>query len=119
LTLRGNPACEAAADRDPDTLLDLLLDPYRGAGDELVPLHVEQEHGARVDLERLLRADEEGGEQFVEIQVSESGVGQRLEPPESLSIDLAFAVHIFSLPAIGLPYTSTMRWMFRRYHVTT
>ena len=53
--LGGDPAREAAADRDADALLDLLLDPERGARDELVRLLVEQEDRARVDLEDLAR----------------------------------------------------------------
>ncbi len=49
LLLGGDPAREAAADRDADALLDLLLDPERGARDELVRLLVEEEDRARVD----------------------------------------------------------------------
>ena len=44
---------EAAADRDTDALLDLLLDAERSACDELVRLLVEQEDRAGVDLEDL------------------------------------------------------------------
>jgi hypothetical protein len=39
--LGGDAAGEALADRDPDSVLDLLLDSPRCARDELVPLLVE------------------------------------------------------------------------------
>ena len=51
--LGGNPPREAAADRDTDALLHLFLDPERRPRDELVRFLVEEEDGARVDLEDL------------------------------------------------------------------
>ena len=53
--LGRDPAGEAAAERDPDALLDLLLDPSRRAGDELVRRLVEQQERARVAVERSSR----------------------------------------------------------------
>ena len=49
--LRGYSAGEASPDGHAATSLDLPLDPDRGPGDELVPLAVEQEDGAGVDVE--------------------------------------------------------------------
>ena len=82
--LGGDPPGEARADRDADALLDLLLDAERGAGDELVRRLVEQEDRARVDLEDLARPLEQRGEQLVEAQVGERGVGYGLQPPDVL-----------------------------------
>ena len=82
--LGGDPAREAAADRDADALLHLFLDPERGARDELVRVLVEQEDRARVDLEDLAGALEQRGEELVEPQVCERGVGDRLQPPDML-----------------------------------
>jgi hypothetical protein len=41
-----DPTCEAGADRDPNALLDLLLEPDRGARDQLGTLLVEQQDRA-------------------------------------------------------------------------
>ena len=82
--LRGDPAGEAAADRDPDALLDLLLDPDRRARDELVRLLVEQQDRARVDLEDLAGADEQRGEQLVELEMRQRGIRDRLQPREPI-----------------------------------
>ena len=73
-----------AADRDADALLDFLLDPERRPRDELVRLLVEEEDGARVDVEALARAHEQRLEKCVEIEVGEGGVGYRLQPPDVL-----------------------------------
>ena len=82
--LGGDPSCEAAADRDADALLHLLLDPERRARNELVRFLVEQEDRARVDLEDLPRPLEQRVEQLVETQVCERGVGDGLQPPDML-----------------------------------
>jgi len=47
---------------------------------------VEQQHGARVDVERLARALEQLGEQRLEIEVRERRVGDKLEAAESLRL---------------------------------
>ena len=52
----GDATGEAPADRDPNALLHLLLDPERGPSDELVGALVEQQDRAGVDLEDLPRA---------------------------------------------------------------
>ena len=82
--LGGDPAGEAPADRDADALLDLLLDAERRARDELVRLLVEQQDRARVYLEDLAGAVEQGREQLVEAQMRQRGVRDRLQPPDAL-----------------------------------
>src|SRR5690348_11171742 len=62
-TLCRNPPREPFAERDADTLLDLLLDPERRARDELVRPLVEEEHGARVGTEDLADARQEHREE--------------------------------------------------------
>ena len=85
--LGGDPAGEAPADRDADALLDLLLDAERRARDELVRLLVEQEDRARVYLEDLAGAVEQGSEQLVEAQMRQRGVRDRLQPPDALRVE--------------------------------
>ena len=70
---------EASADRDADSALHLLLEADRGARNELRPGLVEQQHGSGVGVEQLTRPAEELGEQLVELEVAERGVGHRLE----------------------------------------
>src|SRR5207248_5332241 len=82
--LGGDPGGEAPADRDPDALLDLLLDPERRARDELVRLFVEQQDRARVYLEDLAGTVEQGREQPREAQMRQRGVRDRLQPPDAL-----------------------------------
>ena len=65
--LGGDPACKAAAHRDTDALLYLLLDPERGARDELVRVLVEQENRAGVHFEDLPGPLEQRREQVVEL----------------------------------------------------
>jgi hypothetical protein len=81
---RGDPACEAAADRNADALLDLLLEPLGGARDELRPLRVEEQHRAGVGPERVADARQQLGEQLVEREVCERRVRDRLELPKGL-----------------------------------
>src|SRR5205085_1026106 len=77
-------AAAAATRRDADALLHLLLEPERRPRDELVRVLVEQEDRARVDLENLPCPLEQRIEQLVEPQVRERGVGDGLQPPDSL-----------------------------------
>ena len=82
--LGGDPAGEAAAHRDSDALLDLLLDAERRPRDELVRALVEQQDRAGVHLEDRASALEQRGEQVVEAQVGQRGVSYRLQPPDVL-----------------------------------
>ena len=82
--LCGHAACESAAERDPHAALDFLLDPDRGAGDELAPLFVEQEDRARVRLEQLGRSLEERAQELLQIEVDERSVGERLQSLQTL-----------------------------------
>ena len=76
--LGGDRPGESAADRDAHALLDLLLEPDRRARDELVPLRVEQEHGARVHSEDVPCAEQERLQQLLQLEMRERDVGDRL-----------------------------------------
>jgi hypothetical protein len=80
LPFRCDAAGEAAADRDPHTALHLLLDPDRCPRDELVRLLVEQQDGARIDIEDLAGTEKERREQVVKLQVRERRIRERLKP---------------------------------------
>jgi hypothetical protein len=82
--LGGDPTGEPTTDRNADALLYLLLDAERSPRDELVRVLVEQEDRARVDLEDLPGPVEQRIEQLVESQVRERGVGDGLQPPNTL-----------------------------------
>ncbi len=64
--LGGDPAGEAASNRDPHTLLDLLLDALRGARDQLVGSLFEQQDRDRVDQQGVASPDQKLVEQLVE-----------------------------------------------------
>jgi hypothetical protein len=86
MAIGGDPAGEALAERDPNALLDLLFDPDRGAGNEIVARAIEQEDRAGVDLEQGFRPREQRVEQLLELQVAEGGVGQLLETAELMGV---------------------------------
>ena len=86
LPLGRDPAGEAAADRNADAALYLLLESHRRPGHELVRLLVEQQHRARVDVEQLPHSEEEGGEQLLQLEVGERGVGERLQAAKALRV---------------------------------
>ncbi len=86
LAVGGDPAGEAAPDRDAHALLDLLLDPDRRARHQLLGLLVVEQHGARVDLEDVASPDEERGQQLFELQVAQGDVGQRLQPAQLFDV---------------------------------
>ncbi len=77
--LGRDPAREAAADRDPDALLDLLLDALGGGRDERFAAFVEQQERGGVGAEDLGDALQQLVEQRVEREVAESDVGDALE----------------------------------------
>lgn len=77
--LRRDPPGEAAADRDADAALDLLLDADGGPRDELVRGLVEEEDRAGVGAEGIADAREQDGEQLVHLEVRERRVRHRLQ----------------------------------------
>ena len=81
--LGGDPSGEALADGDVEALLQLLLDPQRGVGDELVPLLVEEQDRAGVGVEERSDAVEQvvGS---VRPGVRERSVGHSLQAMEPL-----------------------------------
>jgi hypothetical protein len=81
---RGDSTGETPPDRDPHPLLDFFLDSDRRSGDQLVRLGVEEEHRAGLDVEALLRPQENRSEQLVEIEVGERRVGQREQTTKPL-----------------------------------
>ena len=84
--LRRHAAGEAAAERDADAALHLLLDPDGRAGDKFVRVCVQQQHRARVNVEELARPQEERGEQLFKVEMRERGIRQCLEPAKALSV---------------------------------
>ena len=71
----GDPAGEALADRDPDALLHLLLDPFGGASDELLRRLIEQQDRNRVDLKRLLHPIQQLLQQLVQAELGQRRIG--------------------------------------------
>ena len=63
---RRDAAREALADRDADALLDLLLQPARGAGDQHLLVFVEQEDGNRIHVQDALYPKQVVDEQLLE-----------------------------------------------------
>src|SRR5437588_9854208 len=61
--LVGDSAREAPAERDPHAALDLLLEPFRRARDELARGLVEEQEDGRVGFQDVADADEEPLEQ--------------------------------------------------------
>ena len=82
LPLRCDAAREAAADRDTNPLLDLLLDPDRGPRHQLIRSLVEQQDRARVDGEDLAGAKQQRRQQSVELQMRERRIRERLKLPQ-------------------------------------
>ncbi len=76
--VRGDAARETPADRDSNPLLDLFLDPDRGARHQFVGTLVEEKHRARVRVEDVADARKKHREQLVERKVRECRVGDRL-----------------------------------------
>src|SRR6185437_4223475 len=74
-----NAAGESLADRDPNALLDLFLDPDRGPRDELVFPGVEEEDSARICLEERAGALEQRLQQLLGLQMAERRVRQLLQ----------------------------------------
>ena len=83
---RCDAACETTADRDAHALLHLLLDPDRCPRDELVCLLVEQQDGARIDVEDLAGAEKERRQQSVKLEMRERRIRERLEPSQTIGI---------------------------------
>jgi hypothetical protein len=86
-----NPACETATDRDPNPLLDLLLDPDSRARDQLIRSLVQQQDRARVDREDLTGANKQRRKQHIELQVREGRIRQGLKLPQLVGVVAANA----------------------------
>jgi hypothetical protein len=83
---RRDPARKPAADRNPNVLLDLLLEPDCCARHELVPELVAQEDRGRVGLEHVSNPGQQLGEEVVQVQVRERGIRDELEPPQQFGV---------------------------------
>ena len=84
--VRCDAARETAADRDADPLFDLFLDPDRRSRVELVRLLVQQQDGARVDLENLAHPNKQRREESVELQMRERRIRERLKLPQTVGV---------------------------------
>ena len=80
--LGGDAAGKSLADRDADAALDLLLEAFRRARYELRAGVVEQEHRARVGVERVAHTGEQLVEQLVELEMRKCRIGDLLELPQ-------------------------------------
>ena len=80
----GDPAGEAAPERDPNPLLDLLLDPVRGPRHELVRALVEQQDRGGVDAEDVDGTAQQLFEQVLELELAECRVAQPVQLPQLL-----------------------------------
>jgi hypothetical protein len=87
--LRGDPAGEAAPDRDPHAGLDLLLEPLRRPRDQLLAGVVQQEERRGVGVEDVADPDEQLVEQAPEGKQRERRVGDGQELAEMLGRELA------------------------------
>ena len=85
--LGGDAAGEAAADGDAHALLDFFFDSDGGARDELVGGLVEQQDGARVDVEDRVDPLEQLREQLLELEMRERRVGDGLEARQVVPFD--------------------------------
>src|SRR4029453_5945004 len=74
-SLFGDPPGDAFAGGDSNSVTDLFLDAFGRRRDELLRIAIKQENGRRVDLEGFAHALQKRGEEVVEVQVSERGVG--------------------------------------------
>ena len=91
LGLGGDASGEAAPDRDAHALLDLLLEPDGSAGDELVRLPVEHQHGGGVDLEHVPEPNQQLTHQLVETETDERRLQHALhllEPRSATALGL-------------------------------
>jgi hypothetical protein len=79
---RGDLPSEASSDRDPDSLLDLLLESLGRARDELRPNLVQEQDRGGVRVERLSHPDEQLVKQIFNGEVREGSVGYRLNAAE-------------------------------------
>jgi hypothetical protein len=70
---------EAAAERDADAALDLLLEALGGPRHELLGVLVEEQDGDRVDAEDVLRAGQQLAEQGFEGQLGERRIRQPID----------------------------------------
>jgi hypothetical protein len=86
LPQRRDPPREALAERDPDALLHLLLDPDRGARDQLVGGPVEQQDRAGVDGEDVVRSLEQRRQELVQLQVRQRRVREELQAAKPICI---------------------------------
>lgn len=80
--LLGDPAGEALADRDADSLLHLRLHALGGASHELVLLVVEQQDGDGVHGQRVLHPVEQLAEEVLQAELGQRGVAQAVQRPD-------------------------------------
>jgi hypothetical protein len=80
----GDPAGEALAERDPDALPYLFLQPAGRRRHEEPARRVQQQHGRRVDEQELAHAVEQLHEHLLDPEMAECGVGDRLDTTEPL-----------------------------------
>jgi hypothetical protein len=79
LAFGGDSSREPFAEWNADARFDLFLDADGGARDKLVRGVIEKKHGTRIDVDDLADAGKQRGEQFIEFELAERDVRNRLE----------------------------------------
>jgi hypothetical protein len=82
LALRGNPAGETPADRDPDALPHFLFQASGRGGDQLPGGFVQQEHRRCVGLQDVPGPLQQHAQEIPVIQPGQLGIGDRLDVPQ-------------------------------------
>jgi hypothetical protein len=81
-----NAAGESLADRDPNALLDLFLDPDRRDCDQLVAELVAEQDGCSVGAEHVPDSRQQLGQEVVQVQVRQRSVSDQLDPSQPFGV---------------------------------
>ena len=95
----GDLPCKAEPHGDARPALDGLLEPARSPRHELVGLLVEQKERCSVALQRVADANKQLVEQFVELEVCQCGIRDRLDAPELILVSPPRDVHFVRSPS--------------------
>jgi hypothetical protein len=80
--LRGDASRETAANRDPDTLTDFLLQAAGRSGDQLTARTVQQQHRGGIAIQDHPHPVQQRGEKFISVQMRQRRIGHRPDIPQ-------------------------------------